>query len=71
MSIDACSSCKKPLLQIKILTEVQVEAYSQYVTPKGELESMNGQWKAVREHLCEDCFTKLVSAIQSLHLDKK
>jgi hypothetical protein len=67
MTSVVCTSCGKQLSEIKIITEVQVEIFSQYVTPQGTMENMNGQWKKVREQLCEGCLAKLVAALQSLH----
>ena len=63
----SCTICYKPIQKINILTEVRIEAYSQYVKPQNKLEDMGGQWKHTKENLCEVCFEKLVAAIQQLH----
>lgn len=50
---------------------MHIEAYSQYVTPERKLEDMNGQWKHVREHVCETCLEKIVACLQELRTNKQ
>jgi len=50
---------------------MHVEAYSRHVTPTGELQDMNGQWKHVREYICETCFEKIIASLQQLRTNPK
>lgn len=71
MTVPGCSLCGKSLKKINILTEMHVEAYSQHVTTTGELEDMNGQWKHVKEYVCETCLEKIIASLQQLRTNPK